>query len=369
MIDARLLTYRRGGIARYVAALLRWLPRVAPELRISPIVNRSTPELSSTARVFTPPHHRLERTSLGIELSVRRPSLVHSPDFIVPRVIGAKRVATVHDLNFMSHPQHLTRESFRYYGHLTSSLNRTDHIIAVSRYTADQLQERLFIDGRRITVIPNGVEIESMAATDSGTLENLIDAFGQPVGAKFSENRPIILMVGTIEPRKRHELMLDAVRLMRNHLTTPDALLVIAGQRGWNCDQIVNRIQDASNQGEAIWLENVGDDDLADLYRAATIVSIASLDEGFGLPLLEGMAAGVPVVAAKRGALPEVAGDAAILVEEGDPNAWASILGTLFEDVERRKGMKKLGLERAKQFSWETTARMTADLYREVLDS
>ena len=129
------------------------------------------------------------------------------------------------------------------------------------------------------------------------------------------------------------------------------------------------RLNAASGSDDVIWLNDVNDDQLAALYRAATVVAVPSLDEGFGLPVLEAMAAGAPVVAANRGALPEVAGDAALLVDSDEPEDWATTIGLLVEDRERRDQMTMVGIERAKKFTWEQTARMTADIYREALQS
>ncbi len=159
LLDARLLAYRRGGISRYVEALVHWLPRVAPDLDVRPFINRQTQLDTTPVRVLTPPHHRFERSVLGIELSARFPRLVHSPDFITPRVLGLRQVVTVHDLNFINHPEQLTPDSLRYYRQLKSSLRSVDRIIAVSSYTAGQLETVLHIDPSRIDVIPNGVEI------------------------------------------------------------------------------------------------------------------------------------------------------------------------------------------------------------------
>ena len=243
LLDARLLAYRRGGISRYVEALVHWLPRVAPDLDVRPFINRQTQLDTTPVRVLTPPHHRFERSVLGIELSARFPRLVHSPDFITPRLIGAKRVVTVHDLNFINHPEQLTPDSLRYYRQLKSSLRSVDRIIAVSSYTAGQLETVLHIDPSRIDVIPNGVETLDREPSQTNRAVPASITLGDARTKEIALERPIILMVGTIEPRKRHVLLLQALDVMRHERTLKDVALVIVGQRGWKCDAIVNEIE------------------------------------------------------------------------------------------------------------------------------
>ncbi len=369
LIDARLLAYRRGGIARYVESLLACLPRVAPDLDIVPVVNRPTDVGTTTLRVITPPHFRFERLTLGFELSARRPRLVHSPDFIASRVMGAKQVVTVHDLNFVNHPEQLTPDSVRYYRQLYRSLRSVDRIIAVSNYTAGQLANLLEVDRGRIAVIPNGVDTRDSVDTHQTRTAMLELALGRSTAESIAVDRPIILMVGTIEPRKRHLLMLRAMEFMASDTAESGAILIIAGQPGWKCDEIVREIEAATIHGSVIWLRDASDRQLAALYRASTLVVVPSFDEGFGLPALEAMAAGTPVIAANRGALPEVVGDAALLSDSEDAEGWSRAMTSLINDRERRGDMTERGLIRARQFSWEQTATMTADLYREVLES
>ncbi len=369
LLDSRLLAYRRGGISRYVEALLHWLPRVAPDLDIRPFINRHTELETTPVRVHTPPHKRFERTLLGLELSTRCPRLLHSPDFITPRVVGARRVVTVHDLNFVNHPEQLTPDSLRYYRQLESSLHSADRIIAVSSYTSGQLENVLHIDPSRIDVIPNGVELSERERSQNDGAVKSITAVGDMCARDIALDRPIVLMVGTIEPRKRHVLLLRALDVMRRESSLNDVMLVIAGQRGWMCDEIVCEIETASIGGDVIWLDDLRDDQLTSLYRAATVVAVPSLDEGFGLPVLEAMAAGAPVVAANRGALPEVAGDAAVLIDSDEPEDWATAIGSLVIDRQRRDELARVGIQRARQFTWEQTARSTASLYRELLQS
>jgi glycosyltransferase involved in cell wall biosynthesis len=367
LIDARLLAYRRGGIARYVAGLTRWLPRVAPDLAFRRIVNRETSKDSRPyCRVFTPPHFRFERLTLGLECAARRPALLHSPDFIAPAAFGVRRIVTVHDLAFLKYPELLAADARRYYQQIERSISVAERVIAVSDYTANQLRELTDIDEGKIVTIPNGIEPPVAENQPDDVADCLRSELSKHNAALLLGDRPIVLVVGTIEPRKRQQLILQALA-QPTLVGGTEPLVVLVGQRGWACEPIVEEIDRAVATGHAIWLQNVSDRLLAALYQHATLLAMPSLDEGFGLPVLEAMAAGLPVVAARRGALPEVAGKAALFVESDEPADWAEAIGTLMASESRLSVLRCAGRRRAGQFSWERTARETAALYHEVL--
>ncbi len=368
LIDARLLAYRRGGIARYASNLVRWLPLVAPDIAAVPFANRPTSELSGdVSRVFTPPHHHLESWTLGPELSLRRPRLVHSVDFIAPRTIGIRHVVTVHDLAFLDHPEGMTAESRRYYGQIDRSIEIADRVICVSAFTADTLGLRFPIAPDKIVTIWNGAD----AQRESMTSEQAIAVVRAKLGAETSPcvlgERPVLLVVGTIEPRKRAGLLLRAMTHDAISQRTPRPLLVLVGQRGWNCDEIIEEINTGQERGDVIWIDSADDDLLGAMYSTATILVMPSRDEGFGLPVLEAMQAGLPVIAADAGALPEIAGDAAVLEASDAPDGWANAIARLLDHQGEREALRQRGMRRAKAFTWEQTARQTADVYREVL--
>ncbi len=368
LIDARLLAYRRGGISRYVEELCRWLPRVAPDLQLTCFANRRNPYVSARGiRVFTPPHFRFERTALGAELMARAPRLVHSPDFIAPATVGVKRVITVHDLWFLTHPEHLSPDSVRYYRQVERSVEVADRIIAVSHHTAAQVVDGTGVDPQKLVVIWNGVDQSKPLPSREQARDALRSRLDEKTAARILNDRPVILCVGTIEPRKRQSLLLEAMSRFSQNGSNIMPLLLYAGQPGWSCDEIVAGIRKASISGDVVWLDSVDDDLLAALYGVATVLAVPSLDEGFGLPVLEAMRARLPVVAAKRGALPEIAGDAALLIDDDDPETWASALATIVADTALREKMSERGVSRAESFSWERTALQTADVYREVL--
>ncbi len=369
VIDGRILAYRRGGIPRYITGITRHLPTVAPDLPARLVINRPVDGLELPAtRVRTPPHHRFEVYALGLELALMRPSLIHSPDFISPICPGIPRVVTVHDLAFLNGHSLLAPDSSRYYRQIFRAVRRADRIITVSQATAQQVIRQLGVPERRIRVIHNGVEDRFFTPASEPAPEIVRREFDEAFQRQVSAGRPVVLAVGTIEPRKRHRLLIQALKHIAKDHPSLQPLLVIVGQAGWQCEPIIAEITSAAGTGDVCWLPEVSDAGLQVLYHLATLLALPSLDEGFGLPAAEAMAAGLPVIAAARGALPEVIGDAGVLVEEETAPAWAEAIEVLIEDAGLRAGLAARGRARASAFRWERAATETANVYREVLN-
>lgn len=369
LIDARLIAYRTGGISRYVQQLCEWLPKVAPDLPIMSYVNRPTDNLTGDKiRVFTPPHFRFERYALGAELAFRSPRLVHSPDFIAPMLVRSRRIITVHDLSFLSYPEHLSDDSLRYYRQIDRSLNVADRVIAVSEYTADQLRQQTNVNPSKVVTVLNGADHEHPPPNGARAREIVRQNLDQWIIELILSGRPIILSVGTVEPRKRQQLLLRAMQYLEDRAFDVKPLLLIVGRPGWSCDEIISDIARAAETRSVIWLDSVDDELLGALYRLAAVLAIPSIDEGFGLPVLEAMRAELPVVAANRGALSEIAGDAAVLVDDDEPEPWGEVLAAVISDENRRNDLIRKGLDHAQSFTWKQTACQTAEIYREVLN-
>ncbi len=369
VIDARILAYRRGGIPRYITGITRHLPTVAPDLPARLVINRPVKGLAlPSSRVRTPPHHRFEVYALGFELALMRPALIHSPDFITPICPGIPRVVTVHDLAFLNGQSLLAPDSSRHYGQIFRAIRRAERVIAVSEATARQVIRQLGVPEQRIKVIHNGVEDCFFTPPGEPVLEIVRREFSEELSRRISAGHPLILAVGTIEPRKRHRLLIQAVKVIAKAHPSLQPLLVIVGQPGWQCEPIIAEIRSAAMDGDVCWLPEVSDEGLQALYQVATLLAMPSLDEGFGLPAAEAMASGLPVIASARGALPEVVGDAGVLLEEETAPAWAEAIEVLIEDAGLRAGLAARGRERANGFRWERAATETANVYREVLN-
>ncbi len=371
-IDGRLLAYRCGGISRYIRCLATAIATrkvntwFTSRFTFSLVANR--PILDSPLpllRVWTPPHHPLEKWAFGWELARHPIALVHATDFVLPRLPQRIRgIVTIHDLAFLDAPDELAPDARRYYARTLPSLRYADRIIAVSQATAQRIAERVPDVAARVRVIHHGVE-ERWFHPHMDPIRQLTSVLGYK--PKFlSASRPIVLTVGTVEPRKRYDLLLDAFLTLHRALEGAP-FLVIVGQEGWNVAGTIARIRRLQAQGMLLWLAQAHDDLLHALYTVASVLVVASRDEGFCLPALEALAGGVPVVAFAVGALPEVAGDAALLVHDQNAEALAEACRVLLQDDGLRQEYARRGPAHARQFSWARTAEQTLAVYREVL--
>lgn len=364
-LDARLLAYRREGIARYILELATRLPRIIdPEVRLVLFQSRKDSHTRvdaprvHTARVWTPPHHRWEQRIWPLEVALRRVALLHSPDFIPPFAGSFRKVITVHDLHFLKYPEFMTRESRRYYGEqIARAVHVADHIIAVSQTTQTDLMAYFNLPAHRISVIYEGASAVYRPLPPDAVREAL-ERLGLAPG--------YILVVGTWEPRKNLPMLLRAYARLRDR--RPGAPpLVLAGRRGWLYQEILEWPHRLHIADYLRWIEGPDDQTLAALYNGAAFLAFPSLYEGFGLPAVEAMACGTPVVVSDRGALPEVVGDAGIILPAEDEDRWAEAMEALLDDPEARARLRQKGLERAAQFSWDRAAEETWAVYRMVL--
>jgi glycosyltransferase involved in cell wall biosynthesis len=320
-IDVSPLVQTRAGTARYLQALLRELDR-RDDVAVSRRSFGRSDRASTLARdaVWYP-------FALGRE---RAADVLHCPTYRGPLRSARPLVVTVHDLAVLRHPETFNRWTRMYSPRVVPRVLRAARrIIAVSDFTRRELVELLSVPDEKIRVVPNGVE------------------------AEFTEDGPAadgdyVLAVGTLEPRKNLQRLVEAAR-------RSDVELRVVGARGWGGVEV-------SGNGVR-WLGEVGDAELARLYRGARCVAYPSLYEGFGIPVLEAMACGAPVVTSRGTAMEEVADGAAILVDAHDP---AEIAAGIERAVAERDRLVPRGLERARAFRWDAIAAATVGVYRET---
>ncbi|HEX5503026.1 MAG TPA: glycosyltransferase family 1 protein [Thermomicrobiales bacterium] len=375
-IDARLAAYRDTGIARYTRSLLAALLTLDRANQYTVFTARGAeplvdaPGRATHRALFTPPHHRLERAALGVELAPLRLDLLHSPDFIPPRLRpGTRAVVTVHDLAFLRDPNLLDPAARRYYGQLPAAVARADAIIAVSASTRRDLIDLAGAPPEKIEVIHEAADAryrpldraERLAGT--ARLGGRFPDLARLVSGEFGR---FLLFVGTIEPRKNLLLLCEAYERYRTRAGRRAATLVLAGAPGWQHERELAAIERLRAAGKLVWFERATDDQLLLLYNAATLLALPSRYEGFGLTALEAMACGTPVLAADTASLPEVVGDAGTLLPPDDADAWAAALLELSEDRIRREAAIAAGLKQAARFSWARAAEQTLALYRRV---
>lgn len=272
-----------------------------------------------------------------------RLDLFHGLNQRLPRVRARRRVATFHDLFVMTGDYSSPEFRARFTRQAREAAKRADCIIAVSSFTARQVEELLSVSRQRVRVVPHGVR-------------------SRPQGVQPREK--IVLHVGAIQRRK------NIVRLVEGFEHTPPGWrLALAGSAGFEAGDILRRIEDSPRRSDIEVLGYVPDAELGAWYSRASLLAFPSLDEGFGMPALEAMAAGTPVLASTRGALPEVCGDAALLVEATDSEAIGSGLNRLIKDEDLCAQLRARGLHRAAGFTWERAATETWQVYEDLLGS
>ncbi len=371
-IDARPLLVSRTGIGRYVAELVRalgalgaggdlllygdsWRPIQDAE-RVAEIVAQSGARL---CRRHLPGRlaRLLGRFGRGVDLRLGGVDVFHHTDLVFPPVARARTVVTVQDVVFDIDPS-FHEPGFRraVAPRLRAALEKASAVIVPSKETREQVAARYAVPAEKLHLVPHGAEhVLAPGAAAASEVEELLEC------AKVA--RPYILSVGTIEPRKNHVRLLAAFERLTSALPHT---LVLAGGFGWLCAEARARIAALSRTGRVVHFADLEDRFLPGLYQRADFTVYPSRYEGFGLPVLESMALGVPVVTTRGGALPEVGGDAAVYAGAEDEAALAEAMLRVAESAELRQRLAAAGKEQAAAFSWRRSAEAHAAIYRAV---
>ncbi|MEN6479880.1 MAG: glycosyltransferase family 1 protein [Anaerolineales bacterium] len=297
------------------------------------------------------------RLPLPVELFTGRLDLYHSPDFVLPPVRRARTLLTVHDLSFMRHPECSSPALLAYLlDAVPRSVAQADLVLADSENTRRDVIELLGVPAERTRVVYAGLEAGFGRVDDAAVCQAAL--------ARYGITPPYILAVGTLQPRKNLARLIHALVLARERYGLPHQL-VIAGGKGWLYDDILEAAQAA---GDAVLLAGyVADADLPALYSAAELFAYPSLYEGCGLPILEAMACGTPVLTSTTSSMPEVAGDAALLVDPTDVEAIATGLWRLISDGALRETLVQRGYARLERFTWPGAARELLAAYEQCV--
>jgi glycosyltransferase involved in cell wall biosynthesis len=371
--DARYVNDRYHGIGRHAYNLLTTLTRLDPDRRYLAYYHPGYPNTRFNMEVL---HERSNVALCPMRLSLYRPSeqlvwpvvlaragadLFHSPYVLLPVAARVKSVITVHDLIFERHPEYRPRSYLqKFYGPITRlSTKRADVVLTVSEFTRREIQAHYRVGQMRVRVIGNGVDARFRSESDPSRLAAVRERYRLP--------ERFVLTVGAGRPHKNVETLVDAFARLDPSLAPA---LVIGGERDLRFADGVSARIDA--QGLATRVVRTGlirEVDLPAIYSLAEVFVFPSLVEGFGLPPLEAMACGTPVVAANSPAVSEAVGDAALTFEPRDPCELAAQLANVLTDPTLRATVIRRGTARARQFTWERVARATLQAYASVEDA
>jgi glycosyltransferase involved in cell wall biosynthesis len=300
---------------------------------------------------------------IGVTLAARHAGadLLHLPTSLGPARPAMPTVVTIHDLIALRFPEYFPAWQRLYAAAVLPRLARNARaVIAVSTATKQDIVERLGVAEQQVTVVPNGIE-PAFTALVPGSDQ------AHEVRSRLRLPRDFVLTVGTLEPRKNLPRVLEALHRLRSRPATAGVHLVHAGPAGWLADDVARTVHALHLSDAVHFLGFVPAADLAALYSLARICVYPSLYEGFGLPVVEAMACGCPVITSNVSSLPEVAGDAAVLVDPASADEITEAIASLWCDEPRRGALRARGLQRAGGFTWERTARETAAVYDAAL--
>lgn len=366
-IDVSAAVHRRAGLGRYTHELIRaLLPLHAHsysafyhqrgEAHLDPPIDR-LPQISTSLNV------RPWRLRTALAYFTRMPmdamfphiDLFHATEHLLPRLKNIRSVFTLHDLIFQFDPgSHKPLNIAFLKTMMPRFLRAADAIISVSECSKRDAMRIYNIAPGKIHVIYEGVDPRFRPIDDPTQLAHVRRIYNLP--------DQFILHVGTIEPRKNLPILFEALTQLE------DLTLVVAGKTGWLTESIFARLDELGVRDRVIFTGYIPDDDLPTLLSAATLLVMPSKYEGFGLPVLEAMACGAPVIASNTSSLPEVGGDAALYAPPDDTRAWVQTIDLVLGDASLRRSMYHEGLKQASQFRWDIAARQTLDVYKHVIN-
>ncbi len=367
-IDISFIIKDRVGVDQYIYNLLRGLANVDSDNLYYLYSNRAVPEeffcIGGNFKVVIHKSKILPRimwVQFVLPGLLKRDGieLLHAPCYMAPSRARCPKVITFHDMASWLFP-----EKFRlihrivYSWFVPSFAKNADRIIAVSESTKKDLVRLFGMPEDKITVVYEGTNELFKPAKDAGLLERIREKYGLP--------EKYILYVGILEPRKNISALIRAYGLMKDSREV-EHKLVIVGNKGWMCDEIFKTVQSLRLEDEVIFTGYIADKELPLVYNSAELFVYPSTYEGFGLPPLEAMACGVPVITSNISSLPEVTGDAAILINPDNADELSAAMAKVISSSSLRESMINKGFERVKMFSWKKAAEETLEVYKDIL--
>lgn len=369
-IDIQCLTRPLTGVGYYTLGILKGLAALPISDLIFPFFFSSRGHVELPARVYkkmAPVGKKIPGRilSLGwkrlgfppVNWLIRGMDLYHFPDFVARPVRRKPVVTTIYDLSFKRYPEFTEPKNLKYLeASIPKSIERSDRIIVISEFTRDELTSLYPVSGNKITVVHGGI--------DDIFHEPLTDDELMRVRFRFNLPEKYILTVGTWEPRKNLARLLQAWRALRMDGKLGGYKLVMVGMKGWLCGEIEQKFRNQAGQRGVMSIGYVPRTCLPAIYRGASAFIYPSIYEGLGLPPLEALACGIPVAAARAGAIPEVLGEAALYFDPSKTREIAEAINAVIIREELAAQLLRKGREQIKDFTWEKAAEKTMQVYR-----
>jgi glycosyltransferase involved in cell wall biosynthesis len=369
-IDIQCLTRPLTGVGYYTLGILKGLASLPISDQIFPFYFSSRGHVELPAKVYkkmAPMGKKIpgRLMSLGwkrlgfppVNWLIRGMDLYHFPDFIARPVRRKPVVTTIYDLSFKRYPEFTEPKNLKYLEtSIPGSIERSDRIIVISEFTRDELTSLYPVSDNKITVVHGGI--------DDIFHEPLTEDDLMRVRFRFNLPEKYILTVGTWEPRKNLVRLLQAWRKLRMAGKLGGYKLVMVGMKGWLCGEIEQKFRNQAGQRGVMSIGYVPRTAMPAIYRGASAFIYPSIYEGLGLPPLEALACGVPVAAARAGAIPEVLGEAALYFDPSDPREIAEAMDAVITREELSAQLRQKGEEQIKDFTWENAAEKTIQVYR-----
>lgn len=319
-----------------------WMPRETKYFRYDVV-----PGKMFWSQIFLP-IHLLTKATIDV---------FFAPAHYAPRFLNKPLVLTIHDLSFFYYPQEfLKKDLYKLKNWTEYSIKKASQIIAVSKTTKKDVMKWYQLEEEDVTVVYNGFRRRSINGEGKGVLEK----YGL-LKQKY------ILYVGTLQPRKNIKSLIEAFELFRKN--NPEYQLVLVGKRGWLFEEIFEEVHKRNLEEHVIFTGYAEDEELVTLYEHAGCFVLPSLYEGFGIPILEAMSHGCPVISSHTSSLPEIGGDACLYVDPHDPAEIAQRIEEIMKNDDTRKALIQAGKERIKEFSWTKCADETLKLIKETISS
>jgi glycosyltransferase involved in cell wall biosynthesis len=297
--------------------------------------------------------------TLGLNRLLNQQDLIHCPDHCVPQTSKVPLITSIMDVIPLSHPQFvkssLQKFKARAFKHLAK---RSTHLITISEFSAQEISRELQVDRDRISVTPLGVHPSFFVRHDP--------EYALRVKEKYRLNRSYFISIGTLQPRKNIPRLIQAYKLLPKEIKHEYQLLIVGRPRE-DMSELVAQIEHEQNEGNVRWLNYLPDEELKSLLQSASAMVFPSLYEGFGLPIIEAFASAVPVITSSATSMPEVAQEAALLVDPYSVNSISTAMKELIDNPTQTQRRTEIGLQRAELFTWENTAKKTVEVYSRVL--